>query len=314
MTASTLIQALKESTRAFLREKTGNYTAPEPRRRSEGFRRLAPALACAALLVVGLSGYQAYFTPTSAISIDINPSVELEINRFDRVITVEGLNDDGTALAAELNVRFLSYDDALEQIIASDAIQQCLADDGVLSIVVSGDNEVQQQEILSCAQRCTSGESNAHCYAGSSEDLAEAQALGLPLGKYHAYEELHALIRALRGGGRRHDHAGAPGTGSMPARTAMKRSPMEAEAVSISMEAAGTSMNRVKTAGAMLRLLLFWQKKGTNRPGWAVGPHGAVRPDSKGMVTGSKPAVRHRFRRRSSCSQHCGLPLWHIHW
>ena len=130
--------ALKESTRAFLREKTGNYTVPEPRRRSGGFRRLAPALACAALLVVGLSGYQAYFTPTSAISIDINPSVELEINRFDRVITVEGLNDDGTALAAELNVRFLSYDDALEQIIASDAIQQCLADDGVLSIVVSG--------------------------------------------------------------------------------------------------------------------------------------------------------------------------------
>ena len=128
--------ALKESTRAFLREKTGNYTAPEPRRRSGGFRRLAPALACAALLVVGLSGYQAYFTPTSAISIDINPSVELEINRFDRVITVEGLNDDGTALAAELNVRFLSYDDALEQIIASDAIQQCLADDGLLSIVV----------------------------------------------------------------------------------------------------------------------------------------------------------------------------------
>lgn len=150
--------ALKESTRAFLREKTGNYTAPEPRRRSGGFRRLAPALACVALLVVGLSGYQAYFTPTSAISIDINPSVELEINRFDRVITVEGLNDDGTALAAELNVRFLSYDDALEQIIASDAIQQCLADDGLLSIVVSGDNEVQQQEILSCAQRCTSGE------------------------------------------------------------------------------------------------------------------------------------------------------------
>ena len=46
--------ALKESTRAFLREKTGNYTAPEPRRRSGGFRRLAPALACAALLVVGL--------------------------------------------------------------------------------------------------------------------------------------------------------------------------------------------------------------------------------------------------------------------
>ena len=248
--------ALKESTRAFLREKTGNYTVPEPRRRSGGFRRLAPALACAALLVVGLSGYQAYFTPTSAISIDINPSVELEINRFDRVITVEGLNDDGTALAAELNVRFLSYDDALEQIIASDAIQQCLADDGVLSIVVSGDNEVQQQEILSCAQRCTSGESNAHCYAGSSEDLAEAQALGLPLGKYHAYEELHALDPSITpeeaaGMTMRELEALNPDVdvdriyiGQL---LTVKRSPMEA--VSISMEAAGTSMNRVKQPG-----------------------------------------------------------------
>ena len=88
---------------------------------------------------------------------------------------------------------------------------------------------------------------------------------------------------------------------------------MEAAAVSISMEAAGTSMNRVKQPGNAPAAFVL-AEKGTNRPGWAVGPHGAVRPDSKGMVTGSKPAVRHRSRRRSSCSQHCGVPLWHIHW
>ena len=185
--------AMKESARAYLREKTNGYTLRQTRRTGVGFRRLAPALACAALLVVGSMGYQAYFTPTSAISIDINPSMELEVNRFDRVITVQGLNDDGTELAQELDVRFMAYDDALEQIIASDMIQTCLADDGVLSIVVSGENTAQQEEILRCAQRCTSGESNAHCYAGTTEDMAEAQALGLPLGKYHAYEELHAL-------------------------------------------------------------------------------------------------------------------------
>lgn len=100
--------ALKESTRAFLREKTGNYTAPEPRRHSGGFRRLAPALACVALLVVGLSGYQAYFTPTSAISIDINPSVGAgDQPGFDRVIN-RGRAHGMTVLLwqAELNVRF----------------------------------------------------------------------------------------------------------------------------------------------------------------------------------------------------------------
>lgn len=185
--------ALKESARAYLREKTNGYTLRQARRSGGEFRRLAPALACAAFLVAGSMGYQAYFTPTSAISIDINPSVELEINRFDRVITVQGLNDDGTELAQDLNVRFMAYDDALEQIIASDMIQTCLADDGVLSIVVSGENTAQQEEILLCAQRCTSGESNAHCYAGDPQDLEAAQELGLPLGKYHAYEELREL-------------------------------------------------------------------------------------------------------------------------
>ena len=40
-----------------------------------------------------------YFTPIAEISIDINPSIELRVNRFDQVISVDGLNGDGQALA-----------------------------------------------------------------------------------------------------------------------------------------------------------------------------------------------------------------------
>ena len=29
-------------------------------------------------------------TPVSAVSIDVNPSIELGVNRFDRVVAVEG--------------------------------------------------------------------------------------------------------------------------------------------------------------------------------------------------------------------------------
>lgn len=173
---------------------------------------------------------------------------------------------------------------------------------------------MQQQEILSCAQRCTSGESNAHCYAGSSEDLAEAQALGLPLGKYHAYEELHALDRALSP----EEAADMTRRSSGPNRRCQDGDEEESYGGGGGQHQHGGRWNqheyRVKQPGQCSGCFLFWQKKGTNRPGWAVGPHSAVRPDSKGMVTGSKPAVRHRFRRRSSCSQHCGVPLWHIHW
>lgn len=47
---------------------------------------------------------------------------------------------------------------------------------------------------------------------------------------------------------------------------------MEAEAVSISMEAAGTSMNRVKQPGQCSGCFLFWQKKGPTVRGGRLVP------------------------------------------
>lgn len=57
-----------------------------------------------------------YFTPTAAISIDINPSIELEVNRFGRVLSVTGYNDDGRVLADSLPIKHLGYADAAEQV------------------------------------------------------------------------------------------------------------------------------------------------------------------------------------------------------
>ena len=54
------------------------------------------------LMFVGFSSYAAYFTSVSFISIDINPSFRIDINRFDRVISVKPLNDDARQLL-ELN-------------------------------------------------------------------------------------------------------------------------------------------------------------------------------------------------------------------
>lgn len=74
--------------------------------RHRPIRRLGVALAAAACAVVLAWGWL-YATPTVQISIDINPSVELGVNRFDRVVSVEGWNDDGTALAQTVNVTHL---------------------------------------------------------------------------------------------------------------------------------------------------------------------------------------------------------------
>ena len=57
------------------------------------------SVAAACLLVVSLGlGAYAYSIPYSYVNIDINPSVEITANTFDRIIDVKALNEDGEKL------------------------------------------------------------------------------------------------------------------------------------------------------------------------------------------------------------------------
>ena len=181
-------ESLKARTRDYLARRTRGYR-PRPAR----VRPLVPALACLLVLLAALGGWRAYFTPTVAISIDVNPSIELEINRFDKVIGVEGYNDDGTALAQTLEVRFLDYADALDAVLASQVIADCLARGEALSIAVAGSDEVQSSAVLAQVESCTAGHENIHCHGGTIQEAEQAHEAGLSLGRYQAYLALREL-------------------------------------------------------------------------------------------------------------------------
>lgn len=183
--------ALRQSTRAFLARQTHDYGAAKARPRAA--RRMVAAFACLALVVAGGTGYWAYFSPTCAISIDINPSVELAVNRFDKVISVDGIGEDGEALAETLDVRFLNYADALDSLLENQTIEDCLARNEVLSIAVAGDNQIQADAILAQAETCTAGTKNIYCHAADSEELEHAHEAGLSFGKYQAFLILQSL-------------------------------------------------------------------------------------------------------------------------
>lgn len=182
-------EALKESTMAFLeRRRKGG-------RARQGWwagQRLAMA-ACALLLALGIGGWWLYFTPTATISIEINPYVELGINRFDRVVSAVGRNDDGEALVEDLHLRFLSYDQAVEAIVSDDTVASLLARDGVMVIEVIGADEAQCDRLLTRIQSCTAGQGNTYCYHASSQEAEEAASVGLSCGKYRAYLALKEL-------------------------------------------------------------------------------------------------------------------------
>lgn len=177
---------LKERTRTALERARGG-------RRRRPVAYLAAAAACLVLLLVGLGGYQYYFTPTTYLSIDINPSLELGINRFDKVVTVQAWNKDGQELADSLDLKLLDYQEALERVVASQSIADRLASGELLSITVAGEDETQCGRLLAGAEACTAGQENVQCHHGDEEELEEAHHAGLSLGKYQAFLELQAL-------------------------------------------------------------------------------------------------------------------------
>lgn len=179
-------EELKQSTRAFL-------DRARSRRRRQPARYLATAMACLVLLLVGIGGYQFYFTPTSVLSIDINPSLELGVNRFDKVVTVQGYNEDGQALADSLELKYLDYQEALEVLLASQSIMERLDQGELLSITVVGKDEDQSTRVLAGAEACAAGQENVYCGHGDADELEEAHHAGLSMGKYQAFLELQAL-------------------------------------------------------------------------------------------------------------------------
>ncbi|MDR3071935.1 MAG: hypothetical protein LBU41_00390 [Clostridiales Family XIII bacterium] len=99
---------LKESTLAFLKQRINQ-------KRRLPVMRLATGFACVLLLFFGgLLSYQSYFTATAYVDIDVNPSIELSLNRYGRVIAASAYNDDGTDLLAEVPLKNRGYRDALQ--------------------------------------------------------------------------------------------------------------------------------------------------------------------------------------------------------
>ena len=142
-------------------------------------------------VICGISGGGfLYFTPTTVLSIDINPSVEIDINRFDKVIGAESYNEDGTELIKTLDIMYKSYDKAFDEIMYSELIKNYLSQNEILSVAVVKTKDDQGDSILDYVKKCTDGQKNVLCYSVTSEEMSKAHSLGLSCGKYKAYLEL----------------------------------------------------------------------------------------------------------------------------
>lgn len=184
---------------AELKKQTHDYLMKKKRRHFIFTRHISvPALCSFILIVLAAFGWSVYQTPVVAISIDINPSIELKVNCFDRVIGVEGFNEEGDLLAKKINLKNMSYERAVETLLGNEAIATYLSDERFVSITVACNNQDQSEAIRQKLQRNTADcQFEVFCMAGNSDDVEKAHEVGLSLGKYRAFEQLQALDSSI---------------------------------------------------------------------------------------------------------------------
>lgn len=182
-------EALKADTKAYISQKALSYTD-----RKTWKPYVKYAVVYSVFLLMLLAGGKIYFTATVKISIDINPSFELSVNRFNQVVAVNGYNEDGKELASALKLRYQSYDAALNQIVENETIRQLLSDDEIMTITVTGSDKAQSKNILAQIETSAADKVNMYCYHANDKDVSKAHEAGLSFGKYRAYLELKKLV------------------------------------------------------------------------------------------------------------------------
>lgn len=148
--------------------------------------------ACAVLIALGIGGgAYAYQTPIAYVGIDINPSIELGVNYFDRVVSAEGVNADGQDILSETNVVGMSYEEALASLNDSLANKGYLTADAAVAVTVMCDDDNRCSNLEETSQRCfSSAGQGVHCSRATSTEHHEAHESGLGMGKYLAWRSL----------------------------------------------------------------------------------------------------------------------------
>ncbi|MDL2219802.1 hypothetical protein LJC04_05690 [Ruminococcaceae bacterium OttesenSCG-928-O06] len=160
------------------------------------------AIAASVLLVfaslftlLALSNRQA-----ALISIDINTSIELRVNRFGKVLSAEARGDEGAALLANVDVAGLPYAEAVLRLMEDDALGPYLAKNSLLVFSVQAGSAAWQKEVLATLRTSADAYISSHHGATTTEYfIVDAQIVtaahqhGVTPGKYMMLLELETL-------------------------------------------------------------------------------------------------------------------------
>ena len=150
-------------------------------------KRTAMALAGIMVFILAGGGYVSYAAPVSSVSVDINPSVELRMNVYDRVVGVTGYNDDGEKLAESLDVKNMYCTDAINEVLQSEAFTAAQQDEGTVEVTVSSRMGNRSEKLRQTI--CDSTPVNTqNIYCMDNQEDIEAAKEALKYGQHHVLQ------------------------------------------------------------------------------------------------------------------------------
>ena len=164
---------------------------PQKRRKALRFAkggRIAAIAACVALVACLIGGVADFLRPVAYVGIDVNPSVELTLNRFDIVVGTCALNDDGQRALDEAPCMWRAFDDAARDL---DGAMRAIAGEGaVVEVSIDCDNENRYAALAAQSNDCFGCNGEAHCDRTNAEERQAAHNSGMGVAKYRAYQAL----------------------------------------------------------------------------------------------------------------------------
>ena len=164
---------------------------PQKRRKALHFAkggRIAAIAACLALVACLIGGAVDFLRPVAYVGIEVNPSVELTLNRFDIVVGTHALNDDGQRALDGAPCMWRPFADAARDL---DGAMRAIAGEGaVVEVSIDCDNESSYAVLAAQSNNCFGRNGEAHCDRTNAEERQAAHDSGMGVAKYRAYRAL----------------------------------------------------------------------------------------------------------------------------
>lgn len=166
------------------------------------------ALALSAGVIFSLAGgtYAYAKTPVAYVSMDINPSVELGVNAFDTVVSVEAYNEDGKNVLEGTNLVNSKIDDAVSAVVTNAINKAYIKEDGssAIEITTATDKEKVadelEKELKEKVDKTLEGNNKEAKVETENVALArrdEARKIGITPGKLNLIQKLQDLDPAI---------------------------------------------------------------------------------------------------------------------